>query len=66
MAAHPRSRFTETDMLAEHWWRMQQQKDAPAVTVTAQPKAPGAGELIAAAIREELRLNGYSEDVRWW
>jgi hypothetical protein len=59
----------EIQQLAEWWWRTKDQPQPepwlPKLVSFAELKPCGVGAVVAAAIREELRVNGYSEGVRW-
>lgn len=65
----PRLSDAEAHQLAEWWWRTKDAVPAepwqPRLVSFADLKPCGVGTVIAAAIREELRENGYSEGVRW-
>jgi len=65
----PRMTDAEIQQLAAWWWRtkdaIQPEAWTPKLVSFAELKPCGIGAVVAAAIREELRENGYSEGVRW-
>lgn len=65
----PRMTDAEIQQLAEWWVRTKDAAAAepwqPKLVSFAELRPCGVGAVVAAAIREELRQNGYSEGVRW-
>jgi hypothetical protein len=59
----------EIQQLADWWWRTKDvvpsEPSTPKLVSFAELRPCGVGAVVAAAIREELRQNGYSEGVRW-
>lgn len=59
-------KLTDADVarMVQHWFRMREAKPLP---IPERPRRdPGAGMLVAAAIRGELQAHGYHEGVSFW